>query len=383
MDPFVGGAVLAGSALYGSLANGTDAGGASIGTGSEPFTPYVTSPGAVPSNVAPETGVWDPAAPGASPWNEAGLWGVPDFTAPGYGEAVWAGNMNDWNDMGGKTESAWRAAQPTFIAPGQGSGIAYDAASSLPVGPMETPRYSAARSSQLAGSTPNIAQSANLGDYYEAAKKRLAANINDASAARGTWGASTTTNQLNQGMADLEAQRAKEEADYALKALAERRSWEGMKNEVAASADESALGRYLGETTRASTMGELGLSADEAERQRWLDWMSATGGVESTRAGSMVAEEAAAARAQQAAQDRFKTLLAMDTGLADSIDAIYGQGFSDMMANDQDLMNAMIALTQNQDANAVGGNSGAGVKSISEAQGLMELGDQMSAAGWL
>lgn len=361
----------AGSA-YGALAGG-DQGKKGAGGLQSPgaFTPYVTSSGLQPGVAPDESGTW---------WNQAGMQGIPNYMAPGYREQAWWGNRGDWDKLADPVESYWGSANAPLQGRQEGAQAAYDAAERVP-GSIEGQQRTGEFYNSFLLNKPAIERDAGLGAAYEAAKARMRADVESSTAARGTWGASTTDDQIRTGLVDLEADRASREADYRLQSLAEKRAWETLGSQAAGSADQASVDRYLASTQGARTTGELGLEADAAERDRVMSGLEGYTSVADTKGGALVAGETAAGLAQDEAYDRVQTYLNAQTGLAAQLDSIYGEGFSDMIENNQDLMNAQLAIQLAQDANWVAQVSGAGGKMLSEAQAAIKTYQMLQGSG--
>jgi hypothetical protein len=120
---------------------------------------------------------------------------------------------------------------------------------------------------------PDIANDPGLAAYYDLAKKRALASIDQNSATRGTYGSSAALGQGADAMATLEAQKAKEEAAYNLNRLAEQRQWEQLHGSLAKSAEESALGW-------ATEGGNLAMSAEDLARGKQKDAIDAALGMD-------------------------------------------------------------------------------------------------------
>ncbi|RMG11328.1 MAG: hypothetical protein D6731_15725 [Planctomycetota bacterium] len=122
-------------------------------------------------------------------------------------------------------------------------------------------------------------QDPGLGAYYERAKERQAADINQQMAARGGFGSSAAVDHLSQALTDLEAQRANREADYMLQQQAlgaqlanqadlRNQALLGLGAQVAGQASNTALNR-LGQA------GQLALGVDAADLARLNAGMNA------------------------------------------------------------------------------------------------------------
>ncbi len=93
-----------------------------------------------------------------------------------------------------------------------------------------------------------------LGAYYDRAKGRLSADMNQQLAARGGYRGTVGAGMVGDALGGLEAQRAKEEADYML-------NQQALGAQSAAQASQAMLGWTTG-------LGALGLGADASARGR-------------------------------------------------------------------------------------------------------------------
>lgn len=99
-----------------------------------------------------------------------------------------------------------------------------------------------------------MATDPGLGAYYDNAKKRTTESINQTMAARGAYGSSAANDQLSRAYTDLDADRAKNEADYMLKR-------QGLGGQLASAADASSRARSQDEQAWTDLLGKLGIDS--------------------------------------------------------------------------------------------------------------------------
>jgi len=93
-----------------------------------------------------------------------------------------------------------------------------------------------------------------LGSYYDNAKKRTTESINQTMAARGAYGSSAANDQLSRAYTDLDADRAKNEADYMLKR-------QGLGGQLAGAADAGSRAQSQDQQAWADLLSKFGLDA--------------------------------------------------------------------------------------------------------------------------
>lgn len=127
--------------------------------------------------------------------------------------------------------------------------------------------------------------SANLDPYYDRAKERAVSDIDKSFGARGMFGSSAATGQIGQTVADLEATKARDEANYGLSRAAEQRAWAGLGGNLAGQAQQSELARLMGAgglaqgfdanaLARVNSGMNAALGAQDARRTRVQDMYS-------------------------------------------------------------------------------------------------------------
>lgn len=194
------------------------------------------------------------------------------------GEKYMAGVVQPFVDKTGTLASNINPAD--LFTPSAGVNIATNAAA----GAMNAPQYQGDLYGNVlaSGGPTNWSEDvlkwfgqtspADMSPYYDRAKERSGADINRQFAARGMYGSSAATDALGQAFTDLDAQQAKDEADYGLKRY-------GLAGTLASGADASDLAGILGlgelasgaggeSLDRFKTAGELGLGVEEADIDR-------------------------------------------------------------------------------------------------------------------
>jgi len=147
---------------------------------------------------------------------------------------------------------------------------------------------------QYAGSMPNIDTDPGLDPYYNNAEKRSTEAINQAVAARGAYGSSAANDQISRGITDLEADKAKNEANYNLARLGEQRQWQGLGGQLAGQSDNNSLQRNQEEQQWAQLLSRLGIDASQLGLQRTnagADAASNATGAERTRGRDYMSDE--------------------------------------------------------------------------------------------
>jgi len=130
-----------------------------------------------------------------------------------------------------------------------------------------------------------IGQDPGLGAYYDRAKTRTSADMNQQLASRGAYGSSVGLGMVGDAMAGLDAQRAKEEADYMLQqqdlggllagqAGRSMMDWTGRLSDVALGGDRAAMER-LSQGMIGATSADAGFL--DRDRAMWDQIFGATG----------------------------------------------------------------------------------------------------------
>jgi hypothetical protein len=166
------------------------------------------------------------------------------------------------------------------------------------------------------GHMPDIASDPGLAAWYDNAEKRSTENINRIMAARGAYGSSAANDQVSRGITDLEADKAKNEAQYNLQRLAEQRAWEGLGGNLASGAD-----------TQNNTMGD--------QQRQWVELLSKLGidaeklGLDRTNAG-----QDAANSAENFKNTRFQNYVNNETTSGDRLADIIRRHLGSLLSDD-------------------------------------------------
>ncbi len=167
---------------------------------------------------------------------------------------------------------------------------------------------------------PAIATEAGLDPYYDRARERQSATLDNQLAARGLSTSSGGIGLISDAMKDLNAEQANREADYNLRAIGEQRSWEGLGGQLAGGADSQSNAASQNELAWTQGLGSLAGNADNAGMYRLNSGMNA------------------ANQAQQLEQDRWQQLLGNEMAMGDRMSGMMGNAYGDMMGNDMGLM---------------------------------------------
>ena len=160
-----------------------------------------------------------------------------------------------------------------------------------------------------------IGQDPGLGAYYDRAKARTAATMNQQLASRGAYGNSVGIGLVGEAVAGLDAQRAKEEADYMLaqqdlggllagQAGKSMMDWTGQLSDISLGGDRAAMER-LSTGLVGATAADAGLL--DRDRATWDKVFGATG-MATGIIGSIQGNEL------MSDQQLFDTIMAMDLG---------------------------------------------------------------------
>jgi hypothetical protein len=275
--------------------------------------------------------------PGLQPGDPTGYSGVTDFTKAGMGEQA-AANVQNWSPE--YATGAWETANPYFQSKPYTSSIAESSIENSPTN---------ARTTQYAGQEyqnferPDLMSTeAGLDPYYDNAKRRAAESINQQAAARGSFASSAAQDMVNEAFTNLEAEKAGQEADYALKRAAEQRAWEGLGGELASSADLSSRGNAATQMDWLTGRTGLATAADEQERLRMKDFLESAMGMDEVSAAQVMRELEAGTLGQKLGEGRSNQLFDNTMRFSDATDRIMGPMYNDMARTDQDLLNQTV-----------------------------------------
>lgn len=219
---------------------------------------------------------------------------------PGAGESYYSDNKGVWGSPSGGEVNNWGLVN-NYSNPGN-----------RPATSTNTNDWF----SQYQSNMPSIDSEPGFGAYYDNAKNRAAESINQAMAARGAYGSSAANDQTARAFTDLEADRAKNEANYNLQRLGEQRGWQGLGGQLAGQADQNNLARNQNEQQWASLLSSLGLDASRLGLQR-------------TNAGMD-----AASNAQNLQRNRGNDYFSQQLQLGDRMSGILAQGLYPAVDND-------------------------------------------------
>jgi hypothetical protein len=356
----------------------------------------------VPSTEAPKY-----QATASAPWNSAssGL----DFSKQGAGEQWWdttgkSGYANPtvgeqwWNQYGGQFNTPSYSEQTQTAANSQigNSALAtwYQSAGNPYAKQTAGEQYGANVQAKYGyGNTPNgsnyaeqyykqfpgaPALSEDLAPYYTDAERRANEQINSQAASRGMFGSSYAADQGREATVNLEAQRAKDEAQYGLSRAGEMRNWEQLGGQLAGQADTSNLqnaqnklawttgiGSLLNDTSKlglSRAQGSQGLlsALDQSGIDRANAMMGIAGNADSARMSRLTAGQsgsvqtgsqglsrlaggaAGSGQAQTQQRQRGQDYLSGVGGLTDSLSSVLGSGYSGILSNDSSSLQGML-----------------------------------------
>lgn len=307
------------------------------------------------------------------------------FNAPSYSEQTFnAAN----SQIGPSALDAWyRAAGNPYAK--QTAGEQYGSGVMARYGSGNTPNgtnYSQQYYQQYGGA-PQL--SADLAPYYQDAERRANEQINQQMAARGMFGSSAAADQGREAMVQLEAQRAKDEAQYGLQRAGELRGWEQLGGQLAGQSDQQSLanaqnklawttgigdlldsssklglGRAQGTQGLLSTIDQEGIdrgkaymdiagAADAGRMSRLTGGQSGALGTGSQELSRLGGGTAGSAAAQGLQRTRGQDYLSNTGGLTNSLSAILGSGYGGMMSSDQTLLQGALDAILGRSAEAV------------------------------
>lgn len=169
---------------------------------------------------------------------------------------------------------------------------------------------------------------ADYGAYYDRAATKATQGLNDQLASRGQYGSSVGLGLIGNQLADLAAQKAKDEAAYDLARSGDQRAWTSAIGNIAQAGDQGLLARWNAGGQGAALDDTLGLS-------RWK-----TG-------------EQAAVDAQQAQRQRGQDLFNNERGIGGDLAGVAGSAYGGNLATDSSLLDAITALMVGQKSEGV------------------------------
>lgn len=188
---------------------------------------------------------------------------------------------------------------------------------------------------QYRANMPTVNSDPGFGAYYDNAKNRAGESINQTMAARGAYGSSAANDQISRAFTDLEADRAKNEADYNLKRLGENRAWQSLGGSLAGQADQNSLARSSEDRNWESLLGQLGLDSSRF-------------GLARTNAG-MDAANAASAEKSRVQQQHYD----QEAGMGDRMSDLMMKTYMQMLGMDSEFFDKL------QSGNLAAGNTAA------------------------
>lgn len=181
---------------------------------------------------------------------------------------------------------------------------------------------------------------ADMSKYYENAKRRAAESIDQSMAARGLYSSSAATDRIGEAFTDLEAQRAKDEANYGLQRSGELRSWGQLGGTLSGQADDQSLAASNNERGWLESLGGLSSQAD------------------SSRLGRLQSGQSAANAAQDAQRSRGADFLGREMGMGSAMSGLSGEEYDKMLSGDQELLMQMLAAKLGVSAEELTGRRG-------------------------
>lgn len=182
---------------------------------------------------------------------------------------------------------------------------------------------------------PNIGLDAGLDPYYDRARERQSAELDNQLAARGLSTSSGGIGLISDAMKDLNAEQANREADFRLRGIGEQRAWEGLGGQLAGGADAQSNAASQNQLAWTQGLGGLAQGADAMGLQRLNSGIGA------------------ANQAQQLEQDRWQQLLGNEMAMGDRMSGMMGQAYGDLLGNDQALMEQSIGMNLGLGAEAL------------------------------
>lgn len=171
---------------------------------------------------------------------------------------------------------------------------------------------------QKYGTGPQIA-APNYDTYYDRAATKATQGLNDQLASRGQYGSSVGLGLIGNQLADLAAQKAKDEANYDLARSGDQRAWMSAIGDTQQAADQGMLARWNAGGQGAALADTVGLSR----------WKTA---------------EQAANDAQQAQRQRGQDLFNNERGIGGDLAGIVGSAYGANNATDSALLDAILSL---------------------------------------
>jgi len=189
---------------------------------------------------------------------------------------------------------------------------------------------------------------ADYGTYYDRAATKATQGLNDQLSSRGQYGSSVGLGLIGTQLADLAAQRARDEADYGLKRSADERSWASALSDVAQTGDASSLARW-------NAGGQGAALADTVGLARWK------------------AAQGAANDAQSAQRQRGQDYFNNERGIGGDLSALAGSAYGGNLSTDSSLLDAITALMVGQKSEGVAGAQAGANQDAANQNQIMQL----------
>lgn len=278
--------------------------------------------------------------PGLMPGQNPGVEGA-DLYKQGAGEKQWEASQAAYNAPGAASQW-WAANQGQYGAPGAGEQFAAQQTAKYAGGTPQVTQNSATAYNASLGAQPNL--SADLNPYYENAKRRSAEEINAQMAARGMMGGTPGMDRVAESFTDLNAQQARDEANYGLQRSADMRGWSGLQGQLAGQADQTSALKSQDERAWMSGLGDLAMSGQNA----WLGRMGQAGQLagqtDQADLSRLNSGMNAAMGAQNAQAGRANQLWDQQMQLSDQLSNGWRQAQENMLGADSSFMDSGMGM---------------------------------------
>jgi len=249
--------------------------------------------------------------------NTVGAW-----TTPGLQQGT--AFEGDYNMQGpGSAEQYYAAAAPFYGQQGFGDQYWQQNQGRIQGGPQGL------TSNAQTAFNQGLQTSADMSPYYDRAKERAVSDVDKSFASRGMFGSSAATGQVGQTVADLEAQRSRDEAQYGLQRA-------GMLGSLGSGADASNLGNAGMDLSYLQGGANMAGMFDQNALNRVNSGMNAAVGAQDarrTRVQDMFGNTSMPAMAMFGMQQQYlPQMMATDQALMDS-SILFGTGLAQDMVN--------------------------------------------------
>lgn len=188
---------------------------------------------------------------------------------------------------------------------------------------------------------PNLVATPGLGGYYDDAEARTSANLNKQFAAKGAYGSSVDSGTVGSAVGGLEADRAKNEANYALARQNTITGFDTAAAGAARGADASSLGASQNNLSYLLGGGNLASEVGQGK----ISSLIARGGLASAADNSALARSEAEANiagmTDTQRSSRENSQISNLLGLGDRVNADVGGAYADLQANDRALLDSI------------------------------------------